>query len=1437
MSSTASNRSKAQYLARRTNSDGNTRTEVMKLFKRKKKGRVNTYVPNRQLLNKLDINPLSYRLPKRFVYINDTDTIEESSKWLSNPAAPQNRQLLPDLRDEYEIIADQYIQSKWNVQSRSGNSRVGISYSFDDLVATYATPVRNRMGLDSIGLSVLGRYKNVFKQRLRKHNGLKFHFSYEVIFQNSSGEVLPPFWVSPKSSQTVTNFQQLPGLLRKASQEIQDKIAEMETAGSGMKFVRAQHVSANFINYSPHRGGTFIKTPDELAKKRALINIDKDNECFKYAVLASLFHKDLTENQKKKGNLPRVYKQFEDKLDFSDLTYPVSLLQIKKFEKKNNVAVNVYQYLKKEVIILQRTTLKPPAEGEARHEANLLLLSDRTNSVHHYVCVSNFSRLISGRTRHDGRTYTCNYCLHTFTTKQAYDNHLPNCASHEAVAVEMPKKGDVMEFKNTFNQVKAPGVIYSDFECFNIPIQSEPSDQQSYTTKLSKQTPNSFKLIGVCSNDKRFFSKKIIKPNTTTKEFMNLFYKEVRKVEDKMRVEFQSKRKVSDMIISHEQTVEHRATATCYLCKGRCYGRKDKAKDVVLPEKELIKLKEDNEGKTAAELKEVIEAAKKQHFKERVKVRDHCHTRGIFLGTACSMCNINRHNRWYKIPVLYHNMMGYDGKILVKSMCEMTKNEDEKKRETCSSEITDIENKITYYEDEVEHLDNRGDPNDEYLIETYKEELAALIKYKKLLQRRMKQPTVIDIIPINTERYLSIQVSGIRFMDSISFLQDSLDNLASNLSDEDKKITKEYFKKYKDISLLLKKGVYPYSWVSDVSKFDATALPTREEWRNDLDGGAMVSEKDYERAWEIWDTYKCKTFRDYHKLYLSVDVTLLADIFEKFRTSMLESHKLEPLYYYSLPGLTWDAMLKHTEIKIDLLYDLEMHLMIEQGIHGGVSFISHRHGKANNKYMKEGYNPKEDSSYLLYIDAVNLYSVGMMSALGYKDHKWKDPNTIKIHKSHAKNLETVRKMVECADKTQDHSGYILEYDLDCPDKIHDEQNLFPMLAEYVNIKKENYSDYQKTCLGDGKTSKISKLIPTVRHKKKYVSDVRLLYGAMRQGFKLKRIHRIIEFTQRDWMKPYIELNTSLRAKAKTKFEKNFFKALNNMVYGKSVERTRDRLDFKIITDKQTMLKATKNPRVELPVHQFDEEVCGVQFKPKKVKLNRPIYIGAQILDLSKITMYDMHYDRILKAYGHENVRLMFTDTDSFCYLIKTEDVYKDMETLDAFKVTRGDGTKTNIWDFSNYPEDHPMYNTDNKKRPGWFNEELESKIILEFVGLRAKMYSFLIQDTEEKKTQEGIKTVDVITQKCTHKGISKKCVIPHSDYKDCLETQNSTYAESNRIMGRNLDLFVVKQRKKALSCLDDKSYILPCGIESLKWGHKDIPPEKNIPNSSNNTVC
>ncbi|KAK3726360.1 hypothetical protein QZH41_006067 [Actinostola sp. cb2023] len=544
-----------------------------------------------------------------------------------------------------------------------------------------------------------------------------------------------------------------------------------------------------------------------------------------------------------------------------------------------------------------------------------------------------------------------------------------------------------------------------------------------------------------------------------------------------------------------------------------------------------------------------------------------------------------------------------------------------------------------------------------------------------------------------------------------------------------------------ELDLLLRKGVYPYDYMNCLSKLDETALPKKEEFfskLNDVD----ISDEDYQHAQNVWKVFEMNTMRDYHNLYLLSDVLLLMDAFEAFRDVCLENYTLDPCWYYTAPGLSWDAMLKMTRIRLELLTDVDMLLMVEKGIRGGVSMISKRYAQANNKYMKD-YKKEEDSVFIKYLDANNLYGWAMSEPLPTHGFKWMSASKLRCWEKYS-----------C----------ILEVDLEYPEGLHALHDEYPLAPEHLVL------------------SKVGKLVPTTRNRTHYVVHHHTLKLYESLGMKIIQIHRGIVFHESDWLKKYIHLNTELRTAAKNDFEKDFFKLMNNSVFGKTMENIRNRQDIKLISTEKQAAKLVAQPNFYRRTI-FSEHLCAVHMRKTELVFNKPVYLGMSILDLSKSLMYDFHYNYFKKKF--KTSELLFTDTDSLMYEIQTEDFYKDIQedVLERF-------------DTSAYPKEHPIGVWVNKKVIGMMKDETAAEgEITEFVGLRSKLYAYKTEEKEEKKCK-GIK-----------KSVVKKD-LDFDDYKNCLFSGAKVMRKMNVIRSYKHQLFSETVYKVALSREDDKRIIL-----------------------------
>lgn len=704
-----------------------------------------------------------------------------------------------------------------------------------------------------------------------------------------------------------------------------------------------------------------------------------------------------------------------------------------------------------------------------------------------------------------------------------------------------------------------------------------------------------------------------------------------------------------------------------------------------------------------------------EHFLYLDKVRDHCHISGRYRGAAHSYCNLQYQLRKF-IPIFFHNLSGYDCHLFIKKLGEA--------------------------------------PGPIKIIPKTKENYICFTKF----------------VPVSEDEFVQL-----RFVDSLKFLGASLENLVKTIDKNEFELMSNYFPNEVQLKLLMRKGIYPYEYMDKWERYNEQSLPSHEHFYSSLTNDNITND-DYRHAQLVWCTFHIQNLGEYTDLYLKTDVLLLSEIFERFRKTCKTHYHLDPAFYVTAPSLSFDAMLLNTGVELELIDNLEIIKLIQNGIRGGICMCSHRYAKANNKYLPN-YDDSKADSYIAYIDCNNLYGFSMCQPLPISDFRLLEPTEIN-------NLDVLNI------SNNAEYGFILEVDLMYPDNLHDTHNDLPFCPE--------------KCTPPG--GRLPKLVPNLHDKYFYVMHYVHLKTCIKHGLIVKKIHRAIKFRQLPFLKKYIDFNTALRQKATSTFEQDFFKLLNNSIFGKTLENTEKRVTVKLVNmwdDKNnvTKKKLSANKIISSPSFHsasvFTENLVAIQLKPERVILDKPIYIGFTVLELSKSHMYDFHYS-VIRPHYDNRVRMCYTDTDSFIYHIETKDFYKDICKIFL-----------EYFDTSNFDSKNkfglPII---NKKVPGLFKDELSGKVISEFVGLRAKLYCVKTEEYTMKKA----------------KGV-KGCVVRDltvSDYKNTL--YNDDVIRKINVLFKSIkhDIFTNTVNKVALSSNDDKRLIMKNKTNTTAWGHASI---------------
>ena len=329
----------------------------------------------------------------------------------------------------------------------------------------------------------------------------------------------------------------------------------------------------------------------------------------------------------------------------------------------------------------------------------------------------------------------------------------------------------------------------------------------------------------------------------------------------------------------------------------------------------------------------------------------------------------------------------------------------------------------------------------------------------------------------------------------------------------------------------------------------------------------------------------------------------------------------------------------------------------------------------------KNYDKNKESSVLMYVDANNLYSGAMSKKFPVDGFNWVDDLSM-----------FTEDFIKSYDEEGD-VGYLLVVDIEYPKTRRMLHSDLLFLPEKMKINK------------------CPKFVCNVTDKENYSIHIVKLKQALNHDLKLMRVHSVISFRQEAWLKPYIDLNTELRKKAKNEFEKDFYKLKINSIYGKTVQNDRQHRDIKLVTAEYTRNKLASEPNYH-SAKCISKHLLVMEMKTE-VKMNKPIYLGQAVSDLSKALMFEFCYDYLKPMYG-DKIRLCYTHTDSFIMHIKTDDFYKDISA------------DVNKWfDTSNFNknDNRPLEIGKKKKVLGKFKDEIGVEIMTKFAALRAKTCS------------------------------------------------------------------------------------------------------------------
>ena len=1036
----------------------------------------------------------------------------------------------------------------------------------------------------------------ILQERRQTTRNIKFYLNTRV-------RMVRDLHDSEKDSSTVPHFRSKTFIalededtehnLDSAFRQMTNNMEDFINKRSDWRMDEVQSLEVVTVPYTPLNGSSYLPLPSEFTGIRSVVNIqNKDQKCFVWSILAALHP------AKHHAERCTHYTEYEHELNMAGIDYPVPISKISKFEQQNSISINVFGMEDGVIFPLYISKL-----NISRAEIDLLYLQNEDKT--HYCLIKDLNKFLCLTKKAKIKHYFCRRCLHGFTRETLLTEHVPYCSEFDFQRVKYPEEGkdDVLEFSNFYKQLRVPFTIYSDFECAVEKVDTcLPNNNTSSTTHEAHFEPCGYAYKVVCCNEKYSKPPVVYRGKDAVQHFLQNLLKEEEYIKDILAEN-------EPLIMNDETERAFQEASECHICK-------------------------------------------KPFTDKKIKVRDHYHI-GVtgdintpnysnFRGSACMDCNLNFKEPKF-IPVVFHNLRGFDGHLLCQAVGKFKEKE-------------------------------------------------------------------IKCIAQNMNRYISTSLGDLRFIDSFQFMSASLETLVENLAAEGLEHFKHFRKTFQDekiARLLLRKNVYCYDHIDSLEKFSEDKLPPKEAFFNKLKN-EHISDKDYAHVQEVWETLNMKTLGDLHDNYVTCDVLLLADVFEKFRNMTMDYYGLDAAHYFTAPGLAWDAALKMTGVCLGLITDPLMYNFFEKGLRGGVSMISKRYSAANNPEVPN-YDPSKPNKYLVYLDANNLYGGVMRMPLPTGAMRWLTEKELCEF-----DINSI--------SSEGSSGYTLEVDLEYPDTLHDSHNCYPLAPEHKVVKDEEISPYNERLWDElysdqgnsdssnkardkcKKRPQISKLVPSLEDKKNYIVHYRTLQLYLQLGLKCTKIHRILEYKQSPWLRSYIDFNTEKRKNAKSDFEKDFFKLMNNAVFGKTMENLRNRVDIKLIQTDKKLKKYCAKPSFER-LQIFNEDLVGVENKKLTLLLNKPVYVGQTILDLAKYVMYDHHYNVIKKEYG-KKCSLLFSDTDSLMYEIETECLWKDLEK------------RKELYDFSNYDVNHPLYSNQNKRAILKFKDECGGVAVTEWIGMR-----------------------------------------------------------------------------------------------------------------------
>lgn len=645
------------------------------------------------------------------------------------------------------------------------------------------------------------------------------------------------------------------------------KISEFQAQGSGWSLKELIELCFNINKFVFFNGSSYLPLSTEIANKKAVINVkNNDNKCFVWSILAALKSKVIKNNPQR----VKCYEKYIHELNLNEIEFPVTLNQIKTFEKNNpSISINVYmcddeknpdtgEY---EQIVVPVRLSKQIKENHIHllllysidesytYKKSVVEMLNETKSNTHYCWIKDLPKLISNSvSKHKSKIFICDRCLHFFYSEANLDNHKVACSQLNFSKITLPSVDEKWcAFKNFQRQLQVPFIIFADIEAI---LSEVDTVDKAIKGAYQKHKAHS---IGFYFHS-RYEEVESYYRSYNGLDCIDWFCEQLKYIAKTVWKILAEVKPMDELTV--EENLDHTNATVCHICS--------------------------------------------QPFMcDEIKVHDHSHLTGKYRGAAHNACNLN-YKESRNVPVVFHNLQ-YDLHFL------------------------------------IEKIAASGTGNIDIIPMNAEKYISFTKRYET--NELFDENEIMDLMETNEDEEMDENVClanknkiKLRFIDSYRFMPESLQKLASYLSKDEFGITKKVWSELDDekFELITEKGKYPYDYMDSLAKFTETSLPSIENFYNRLTD-SNISQNDYDFAKKIWKEFKIQNMQEYTDIYLKVDVLILADVFENFRTQCIQIYKLDPAHYFTTPGYSWDAMLKQTNVQIELITDVDQLLFIEQG--------------------------------------------------------------------------------------------------------------------------------------------------------------------------------------------------------------------------------------------------------------------------------------------------------------------------------------------------------------------------------------------------------------------------------------------------------------------------------------------------------------------------